>query len=72
MNLDEANKLWFEFQPIGGAKFGLNQSVCITEGANNGNHAVVISLLSLEPVSYLYPKVNGLRKKDKNKTLVKM
>ena len=53
MNLDEANKLWFEFQPIEGVKFKLNESVRIVKGKNKGNYAVAISLVSLEPVSYL-------------------
>ena len=53
MNLDEANKFWFEFQPIQGVIFGLNDSVRIFTGENAGNYGVVISLMSLEPVSYL-------------------
>jgi hypothetical protein len=53
MDLNEANKLWFESKPIEGIKFGLNDYVHITEGEYSGNHASVISLMSLEPVTYL-------------------
>ena len=53
MNLDEANKLWFEFKPVEGIKFVLNESVRVMKGESKENYAVVISLVSLEPVSYL-------------------
>lgn len=53
MDLNEANSLWFESKPIAGVKFGLNEDVCIVRGKNAGNHASVISLMSLAPVTYL-------------------
>jgi hypothetical protein len=53
MDLDEANKLWYEFKQIEGVKFGYNDYVQIVEGDHSGNHASVISLISLKPVSYL-------------------
>jgi hypothetical protein len=53
MNLDEANKLWYELQPIKGVKFKYNNFIRIIDGENAGNCASVISLVSLEPVSYL-------------------
>lgn len=53
MDLNEANKLWFEFKPIEGVKFGLNDYVHIVGGEYSGSHASVISLILLEPVTYL-------------------
>lgn len=53
MDLDEANKLWFEFKQIAGVKFGLNDYVQVIKGDYSGNHASVISLISLKPVTYL-------------------
>lgn len=53
MDLNEANKLWFEFQPIEGVKFELNEYVRIVDGEYSGNHASVISLMSLAPTTYL-------------------
>ena len=59
MNLDEANKLWFEFKPIEGVKFGLNDCVRILSGEYREKDAWVISLLSIEPVSYLVELSSG-------------
>ena len=53
MNLNEANKLWFESKSIEGVRFRLNDYVRIIDGEHSGNHASVISLMSLEPVTYL-------------------
>ena len=53
MTLDEANKLWYEFKPIEGVKFGLNDYVCIVSGKHSGNNGSVISLISLGPIIYL-------------------
>ena len=53
MDLKEANKYWFEFEPIEGVLFGLNDSVRIVRGEHAGQVASVISLVSLEPVTYL-------------------
>ena len=53
MDLNDSHKFWFEFEPIAGVKFGLNESVHIVGGENAGNHASVISLMSLDPVTYL-------------------
>ena len=53
MNLDEANKLWYDFEPIEGVLFRLNDGVRITSGKYAGEYASVISLVSLKPVTYL-------------------
>ena len=53
MNLNEANKLWFNFEPIDGVLFGLNDYVRINSGEFAGNGASVISLISLKPTAYL-------------------
>ncbi len=53
MDLNETNKLWYESLPIEGVKFGYNDFVLIVGGENAGNHASVISLISLEPITYL-------------------
>lgn len=50
MNLNEANKLWYDFQPIEGVLFGLNDYVRIKSGEHKGKCASVISLISLEPI----------------------
>ena len=59
MDLDEANKLWFEFQPIEGVKFGLNDTVRIVSEKYLGEYASVISLVSLEPTTYLIELASG-------------
>ncbi len=53
MDLNKANKLWYESQPIEGIKFGYNDFVRIIDAEHFGNCASVISLVSLQPVSYL-------------------
>ncbi len=53
MDLNEANKLWYELKPIEGVKFGYNDYIQIIEGKYSGNHASVISIISLEPITYL-------------------
>ena len=53
MNINEANDLWFDFEPIEGVLFGLNDYVRIVSGDYRGSHASVISLVKLEPVTYL-------------------
>ena len=53
MDLNEANKLWYNSEPIDGVLFGLNDYVQIKSGEFAGEGASVISLISLEPVSYL-------------------
>jgi hypothetical protein len=53
MDINDANKLWYESKPIEAVKFGLNDYIHIIEGEYAGNHASVISLMSLEPVTYL-------------------
>ena len=53
MDLNEANKLWYESKPIEGVKFGYNDFICVIDGEHFGNCASVISLVSLEPISYL-------------------
>ena len=53
MNLNEANKLWYNFEPIESVLFGLNDYVRIISGEFDGSGASVISLTSLEPVTYL-------------------
>ena len=53
MDLNEANKLWFDSQPIDGVSFALNDYVQIRSGKFAGESASIISLISLEPVLYL-------------------
>lgn len=53
MDLDQANKLWYELKQIEGVKFGYNDYVQIVRGDYSGNQASIISLISLEPVTYL-------------------
>ena len=53
MDLNEANKLWFNSQPIDGVMFELNDYVYIKSGEFAGEGASIISLISLEPVLYL-------------------
>lgn len=54
MDLNEAHKLWYNFEPISGVLFGYNDYVLIKSGAYAGECAKnVISLESLEPVTYL-------------------
>ncbi len=53
MELNEANKLWYNFQLIKGVLFGYNDSVRIKSGKYTGKYASVISLESLEPITYL-------------------
>ena len=53
MDLNEANKLWFNSQSIDGVLFELNDYVYIKSGEFVEAGASVISLISLEPVSYL-------------------
>ena len=53
MDLNLANKLWYELKPIEGVKFGYNDCIHIVTGKYSGNYASVISLISLEPISYL-------------------
>jgi hypothetical protein len=48
MNLDEVNKLWYDFQPIKGIAFGLNDSVRIKSGDYAGQIGSVISIISVE------------------------
>jgi hypothetical protein len=50
MNLDEVNKLWYDFQPIEGITFGLNDSVLIKSGDYEGQSGSVISIISVEPM----------------------
>ncbi len=45
----ELDDLWFSFQPIPGAAFGLNDSVRIKSGEHAGEFVSVISLVWLEP-----------------------
>ena len=41
--------LWYNFEPVPGAAFRLNDAVQIKSGGHAGEGAAVISLLSLEP-----------------------
>lgn len=59
ITLDEANKLWFEFKPIKGIKFGLNDSVEIISNEYCGEFASVISLISVNPPIYLIEFASG-------------
>lgn len=53
MDLNEANKLWFTSDPISGVLFRYNDYVQIESGEFAGEFANVISLMSIEPVTYL-------------------
>ncbi len=53
MNLSEAHKLWYNFQPIEGVLFRYNDYVQIKSGEHIGKFASVISLESLQPIKYL-------------------
>ena len=53
MDLNEADKLWFNSEPIDGVLFAYNDYVQIKSGEFAGEGASIISLISLEPVSYL-------------------
>ncbi len=53
MDLDEANKLWYELEQLEGVKFGYNDCIQIVKGDYSGNQASIISLISLEPITYL-------------------
>ncbi|HVE56561.1 MAG TPA: hypothetical protein VNB22_07010 [Pyrinomonadaceae bacterium] len=53
MDLNEANKFWFNSEPIDGVLFGLNDWVRIKSGEYEGKNASVISLISIEPTTYL-------------------
>ncbi len=59
MNLIEANKFWYNFEPIEGVLFGYNDSVLIKSGKYVGKYASVISLESLEPIIYLIELDSG-------------
>ena len=50
MNLNEVNNLWYNFQPIDGIFFGLNDSVLIKSGDYAGHSGSVISIISVEPM----------------------
>lgn len=53
MNYDEVNKLWYELKPIEGLMFKYNDYIKIKAGEYAGQFASVISLLSIEPITYL-------------------
>ena len=59
MNYDELNKLWYELEPIEGLKCKYNDSVRIKSGEFAGQFASVISLLSVEPITYLVETNNS-------------
>ncbi|MDQ3749034.1 MAG: hypothetical protein M3367_08495 [Acidobacteriota bacterium] len=59
MNLEEANKLWYNLKPIESVLFGYNDDVCIISGKYAGESATIISLESLEPVTYLVELASG-------------
>jgi transcription elongation factor len=50
MNLQEVNERWYNFQPIDGVTFGLNDTVRIKSGDYTGQLGSVISILSVETV----------------------
>ncbi|HEX8248536.1 MAG TPA: hypothetical protein VF599_10215 [Pyrinomonadaceae bacterium] len=51
--MNQAIKLWYNFEPVNGASFGLNDYVRVKSGELAGQGASVISLIKLEPVTYL-------------------
>ena len=53
MDQRELDSRWFNFEPIEGVRFGLNDSVRILSGEHAGKGAAVISLVSTRPVTYL-------------------
>jgi len=59
MNLIEANKLWYKFEPIEGVLFGYNDNVLIKSGNHAAKNASVISLESLQPTTYLLELGSG-------------
>jgi hypothetical protein len=59
VDLNEANKLWYMFQPIEGIKYGLNDSVRIISGEHEGETGSVISLTTIEPPTYLIELSSG-------------
>ena len=59
MDFNEANKRWFDLQPITGVLFYYNDTVKIRSGEHKNEIASVISLISLEPVTYLIELASG-------------
>lgn len=59
MNLKEAHKHWYNLQPIEGVLFVYNDFVRIKSGKYAGEDASIISLESVEPVTYLIELVSG-------------
>ena len=56
----EIDELWFNFKPIPGVKFFLNDSIEIIKGENIGEKGFVISLIEIHPEPrYLVELTNG-------------
>lgn len=53
MNFNEANKLWYELKPIKGLMCKYNDYIRIKSGKYAEQFASVISILSVEPITYL-------------------
>lgn len=60
MDQKELDERWFNWEPIEGVRYGLNDSVRITTGVHISEGAAVISLLSVDPVMYLIELASGL------------
>jgi hypothetical protein len=59
MTLDEANELWYELAPIDGIIYRYNDCVRIKSGNHHGENATVISLTSVDPITYLVELGSG-------------
>lgn len=61
MNLTEVNNLWYNFQPIDGIFFGLNDSVLIKSGDYAEHSGSVISIISVNsiPIYSVELGING-------------